>query len=110
MKPHLFSAGLHPVVQPQYVNQMPALHTPIFPIPDVPQPNHYTTPLDPVFVDHSGKHHGHSIAVMTTAGKVEGNLTGVAVDHIQLETSDGKALHIRIAQIVYFDGLPISYR
>ena len=43
---------------------------------------------------------------MTTAGKVDGILSGVAVDHLQLTVGDHKALHIRLAEVVYFEGVP----
>lgn len=43
---------------------------------------------------------------MTTAGKVEGILSGVVADHVQLTIGDNKALHIRLAQVVYFEGVP----
>ncbi|GAB6928132.1 hypothetical protein JCM10914A_21150 [Paenibacillus sp. JCM 10914] len=42
----------------------------------------------------------------TTAGKLEGILTGVVVDHCQLTIGENKALHIRFAEIVYFEGGP----
>ncbi|WP_223292236.1 DUF2642 domain-containing protein [Salipaludibacillus neizhouensis] len=76
----------------------------------MPQPTQYVTPLDPVFVDHLSRHENEQIIVTTTAGKIEGVLTGVAVDHIQLNLSDDKAVHIRVSQIVSFEGFPISYR
>jgi hypothetical protein len=101
---------LNPVVQPAYVNQIPAPSTLIYPVPSVPQPTQYVTPLDPVYVDHLSRHKDQYMVVMTTAGKVEGVLTGVAVDHIQLNVSEEKAVHIRISQIVYFEGFPILYR
>lgn len=103
-------ALLNPIVQPAYVSQMPAPCTPIYPVPAVPQPTQYVTPLDPVYVDHLSRHENQHIVVMTTAGKVEGVLTGVAVDHIQLNISEEKAVHIRISEIVFFEGFPISYR
>ncbi|MGG6310341.1 DUF2642 domain-containing protein [Paenibacillus macerans] len=81
----------------------------IFPVPMVPQPNQYVTRLDPVFVDHLSRHKGRPISLMTTAGKLEGILSGIAIDHVQL-SMDHKAIHVRIAQIVYFEGLPVSYR
>ncbi|MDY0393280.1 hypothetical protein ACFSMW_14570 [Virgibacillus halophilus] len=45
----------------------------------------------------------------TSAGKHHGKLSGVAIDHIQLHVGDGKALHIRIAEIIYFEGYPLTY-
>jgi hypothetical protein len=110
IKPQNVPAFLNPIVQPAYINQMPAPCTPIYSVPAVPQPTHYATPLDPVYVDHLSRHKGKHIVVMTTAGKVEGVLTGVAVDHIQLNIAEEKAIHVRIAQIVFFEGFPISYR
>lgn len=109
MKPQKVCSFIKPIVQPAYINQMAAPYSPIYPVPSVPQPTQYITLLDPVFVDHLSRHEGQRIVVVTTAGKLEGVLTGVAVDHIQLSI-DEKALHIRIAQIVHFEGLPISYQ
>ncbi|WP_052807255.1 DUF2642 domain-containing protein [Risungbinella massiliensis] len=99
---------LTPIVQPMYVNQQPTVPTYIFSEPVVPQSNQYITNIEPVFVDHLSRHRGQRIIVTTTIGEIEGVLTGVAVDHIQLDVSE-KALHIRIAQIVSFEGFPISY-
>jgi hypothetical protein len=110
MMPQKVPVFLNPIVQPAYVNQMPASCTPIYSVPAVPQPTQYVTPLDPVYVDHLSRHKGQHIVVMTTAGKVEGVLAGVAVDHIQINISKEKAIHIRIAQMVFFEGFPISYR
>jgi hypothetical protein len=103
-------APQNPIVQPAYINQKAPAYAPMHEVPVVPQPTQYITPLDPVFVDHLGRHQGQHLVVMTTAGKVEGVLKGVAVDHIQLNISEVKAVHIRIAQIVFFEGYPISYR
>jgi hypothetical protein len=100
---------LNPIVQPTYVNQMPVSHTPIYPVPAVPQSTAYVSQLDPVYVDHLSRHKGQHIVVMTTAGEVEGILSGIAVDHVQLSLGE-KAFHVRIDQIVYFEGFPISYR
>ncbi|WP_263862284.1 YuzF family protein [Bacillus aerolatus] len=49
------------------------------------------------------------MALMTTAGRIEGINAGVAVDHIQMNLED-RSLHIRISQIVYFEGPLASYR
>ncbi|MTV49227.1 DUF2642 domain-containing protein [Heliobacillus mobilis] len=110
IKPQDVPVCLHPIVQPAYVNQMPALCTPIHTVPVVPQPNQYVTVIEPVFIDHISRHNGEQMVVMTTAGKVEGVLTGVATDHIQLNIGNDRAIHLRIDQIVYFEGFPISYR
>ncbi|MCT2536882.1 YuzF family protein [Aquibacillus koreensis] len=103
-------AYLHPVVQPIHVNNLPTPYTHIYPTPLVPQPTRYVTHLDPVFVDHLSRHQNLNITVTTTNGKVEGKLAGVAVDHIQINLSKEKAIHIRISEIVSFEGLPISYK
>ncbi|SDJ82044.1 DUF2642 domain-containing protein [Sediminibacillus albus] len=101
---------LQPIVQPAYVNHMPSPSTPVYSVPALPQPTQYTSPFEPVYVDHLSRHQGKQISVVTTAGTVEGILSGVAVDHIQLNLSETRAVHVRIAQIVYFEGLPITYR
>lgn len=72
----------------------------------VPQHVNYIALVEPMFMDHLLKHKGAKITVVTTAGKVEGILSGVAADHIQLTVGDNKALHIRLAQVVYFEGVP----
>lgn len=107
-KPHHVQTCLHPIVQPAYVNHQPAACTPICTTPAVPQPTDYVTCLDPVFLDHLSRHQDQRITVRTTVETLEGVLASVAVDHIQLNRHD-KAFHIRTAQIVYFEGLPISY-
>lgn len=68
------------VDQPGYVNHIPASHSPIY-----------------------------TIAVMTTGGRIEGINARVAVDHIQINLED-RSTHIRISQIIYFEGLLASYR
>jgi hypothetical protein len=88
------------------VNHMPASHSPIYPITGVSQPNQYVTGLNPVFVQHVSRHQGQKIAVMTTGGRIEGINAGVAVDHIQINLET----HIRISQIIYFEGPLASYR
>ncbi|EHB48568.1 MULTISPECIES: DUF2642 domain-containing protein [Paenibacillus] len=72
----------------------------------VPLHVNYVTLVEPMFMDHLLKHKGAKITVVTTAGKVEGILSGVTADHIQLTVGDNKALHIRLAQVVYFEGVP----
>ncbi|CAM4463491.1 DUF2642 domain-containing protein [Paenibacillus tarimensis] len=99
---------LGPIVQPLQIGYQPAAGTVIGAVPVVPQPHHYGLSYEPVFVDHLSRHTGQRIGVVTIAGRVEGILSGVAVDHIQLDVG-GKALHMRIAQLVYFEGLPITY-
>jgi hypothetical protein len=69
----------------------------------------YFTQLDPVFIQHMSRHQGQEIALMTTDERVEGVLAGVAVDHVQLNLKD-RAIHIRISQIIYFEGPLASYR
>ncbi|MGE7828464.1 DUF2642 domain-containing protein [Paenibacillus sp. NPDC093718] len=74
--------------------------------PAIPQPAHYTALVEPVFIEHLLRHKGAKVVIMTTAGKVDGILSGVAVDHLQLTVGDNKALHIRLAEVVYFEGVP----
>ncbi|WP_281885902.1 DUF2642 domain-containing protein [Paenibacillus sp. YYML68] len=103
------SAPQNAVDQSAYVGRLPAAHSPIVPIPAVPQPGIYVTQLEPVFVQHISRHQGQRLAVMTTAGRVEGTLAGVGVDHIQMNVGE-RSLHIRIPHIVYFEGPAESYR
>ncbi|WP_184403477.1 DUF2642 domain-containing protein [Geomicrobium halophilum] len=103
------SMKVHPVDQPAFVNQNQVLYSPIFPVPAVPQPTFYVTSLDPVFVDHLSRHTDMEIMVETTSGKVvEGLLTAVAVDHIQININEDRAIHLRISEIVFFEGFPIG--
>lgn len=76
------------------------------PMPGPPSAAQYVTLVEPTFIEHLMKHKGKKIVVTTTAGKLEGILSGIAVDHLQL-TLDGKAAHVRIAQTVYFEGMPL---
>ncbi len=101
---------INPIVQPVEVNQQPTAYTVVQPVSAVPQPNQYVSSLNPIYVDHLSRHKGEHIIVTTTAGKVEGKLTGIATDHIQLTVAEKRALHIRIEQIVFFEGFPISYK
>ncbi|GAB6988567.1 DUF2642 domain-containing protein [Paenibacillus pini] len=101
--------GQNPIDQPGCINQMPAVHSQIYPIAGIPQPTEYVTHLDPVFVQHLSRHQGQRIGIMTSVGRVEGINAGVAVDHIQINLED-RSLHIRISEIVYFEGPLASYR
>lgn len=98
---------MHPIAQPDYVNQSPASYTTIRPVKKIPQPNRYVTNVNPVFLDHLSRHQGLDITVQTTANEVKGKLKDVAIDHIELKLSENRALHIRLDQIVYFEGLPL---
>lgn len=62
-----------------------------------------------MFVQHLSRHQGQRMALMTTVGRIEGINAGVAVDHFQINLED-RSLHIRISQIVYFEGPLASYR
>ncbi|PID20879.1 hypothetical protein CSV61_12910 [Sporosarcina sp. P3] len=98
----------HPIAQPDYVNQSPANYTTIHPTDKIPQPNRYVTRVEPVFLDHLSRHQGLDITVQTTAKEVKGKLAAVAIDHIELKLSDTKSLHVRLDQIVYFEGLSLG--
>ena len=50
--------------------------------PAIPQPTHYATLVEPVFLEHLLRHKGAKVVIMTTAGKVEGILSAVVVDQI----------------------------
>lgn len=102
------SAAQLPVVQPCYTGNRPAAFSPVVPIPAVPQPTEYITQLEPVFVQHISRHQGQKMVLMTTVGRIEGILAGVGIDHVQINLED-RSLHIRIAQIVYFEGALASY-
>lgn len=112
MNNHVNAAG-YPAPSAGYASGYPAypLPQPIPPYyaprtPAIPQPMHYATLVEPVFIDHLLRHKGAKVVIMTTAGKVEGILSGVVVDHVQLTIGDNKALHIRMAEVVYFEGVP----
>ncbi|WP_226669595.1 DUF2642 domain-containing protein [Metabacillus litoralis] len=98
----------NPVEQPGVVNNQPATHSLIYSFAGIPQPTNYSTNLDPVFVQHLSRHQGQKIALVTTVGRVEGEVAGVAVDHVQLNTED-RSLHIRLSQIIWFEGPKASY-
>ncbi|TXC91330.1 DUF2642 domain-containing protein [Metabacillus litoralis] len=98
----------NPIVQPVYMNNQPATHSVIHSFAGLPQPTYYSTNLDPVFIQHLSRHQGQSIALVTTVGRVEGELAGVAVDHLQLNTED-RSLHIRLSQIIWFEGPKATY-
>ncbi|WP_081092314.1 DUF2642 domain-containing protein [Peribacillus simplex] len=65
----------------------------------------YTIPTEPVFLDHLLMNLEKTIVVATTMGALEGKLTGVAIDHIQL-TIGNINYHIRHQHIVYYTGKP----
>lgn len=61
----------------------------------------YIVPTEPVYFEHLLMHVGKTIRVVTTNGTLEGKVTGVAIDHLQL-TIDDFNYHIRFPQITYF--------
>lgn len=112
MNNHINTAG-YPAPSAGYAPGYPAypLPQPIPPYyaprtPAIPQPVNYAALVEPVFTDHLLRHKGAKVVIMTTAGKVEGVLSGVVVDHVQQTIGDNKALHIRLAEVVYFEGVP----
>ncbi|MUV36739.1 hypothetical protein JNUCC1_00543 [Lentibacillus sp. JNUCC-1] len=106
-KHHGHNTKLNPIVQPEYVNHKAADYTGLKPVAQIPQPNRYVTNVDPVFLDHLSRHQGLEISVQTTAKEVKGTLNGVAIDHIEIGIGKNKALHIRLDQIVYFEGMAL---
>ena len=44
--------------------------------------------VEPAFIEHLLRHKGAKVVIMITAGKVDGILSGVAVDHLQLTVGD----------------------
>lgn len=62
----------------------------------------YTTSVEPKFIEHLMMHKGKTICIVTTAGKLEGMLGDVFIDHATL-MSHNKTMHIRLSEIVYFE-------
>lgn len=67
-------------------------------------PKYFIT-TEPVFLDYLLMNVGKSIRVVTTNGSLDGKLSGVAIDHLQL-TVNGLNYHIRFQHIIYFIGKP----
>ncbi|OCA92842.1 DUF2642 domain-containing protein [Pseudobacillus wudalianchiensis] len=61
----------------------------------------YTIQAEPVFLDHLLTYVGENIHVATVNESLEGTLTSVAIDHLQL-TVDDVNYHIRYPHIIYF--------
>lgn len=61
----------------------------------------YTIPIKPVYFDHLLLHLNKNILVVTLNGPLEGELTGVAIDHLQLTIGDYN-YHINYSNITYF--------
>jgi putative effector of murein hydrolase len=76
-----------------YSNQFPAMMSTLSPT--------YTIVAVPVFMNHLMQQNGKNITVVTVNGTLEGLLSGIAVDHLQL-TVNGVNHHIRYPHIVYF--------
>lgn len=70
--------------------------------PVIPKNMMYTTAVEPKFTEHLLMHKGQFVCIVTKVGKLEGTLEDVFVDHVTL-TSQGKMLHIRLREIVYFE-------
>ncbi|QGQ45995.1 DUF2642 domain-containing protein [Metabacillus sediminilitoris] len=65
----------------------------------------YSISAEPVFLDHLLMNLGKTIRVVTINDSLEGTLTGVAIDYIQLTVGDFN-YHIRFQHITYFIGKP----
>ena len=61
----------------------------------------YTIQMEPIFFDHLLLHLNKKIQVVLINGTLEGILTGVAIDHLQL-TIDGENYHVRYPNVMYF--------
>ena len=61
----------------------------------------YWVTMEPIFFDHLLLHLNKDIRVVTAGESLEGTLTGVAIDHLQL-TINGVNYHIRLPHIIYF--------
>jgi hypothetical protein len=61
----------------------------------------YMISTEPVFMEHLLINLGKTIKVVTTHGQLEGKITGVAIDHVQLTIGDFN-YHIRFPNIIYF--------
>lgn len=61
----------------------------------------YSIIIEPVFFDHLMMHKNKRIKVVTLNETLEGILTGIAIDHLQL-TINGENYHIRYQHITYF--------
>ena len=85
--------SLFPPGQYSYSNTFPSIMKSLSPS--------YTIQAEPVFLDHLLMHMGEHIHVATVNDSLEGTLTGVAIDHLQL-TMDGISYHIRYPHVTYF--------
>jgi len=98
---HNFPNGNHqqalPPGQYMYSKQFPQIMQQLSPT--------YTVPAEPVFLDHLLMNIGKTIQIKTIDESLEGILTGVAIDHLQLTVGDLN-YHIRLAHIIYFIGKP----
>jgi hypothetical protein len=61
----------------------------------------YNILFEPILFDHFMQHMGKKLHLLTVGGPLEGILTGVAVDHVQL-TIQGVGHHIRNQHIIFF--------
>ncbi|MEB1808601.1 MAG: YuzF family protein [Bacillaceae bacterium] len=61
----------------------------------------YSINFEPIFFDHLMLHLNERLQVTTINEKLVGELTGVAVDHLQLTINDVD-YHIRYEHIIYF--------
>jgi hypothetical protein len=61
----------------------------------------YIVPTEPVYMEHLLMHLGKTIKVVTINGQLDGKVTGVAIDHVQLTIGDSD-YHIRYPNIIYF--------
>lgn len=62
----------------------------------------YVTKVEPKLIEHLMMHKGLELCIVTTVGKILGKLDDVFIDHIAV-ISNGKKLHLRLKEIVYFE-------
>jgi hypothetical protein len=61
----------------------------------------YWVTMEPIFFDHLMLHLNKKVRIVTVTEALEGTITGVAIDHVQL-TIDDIDYHIRFEHIIYF--------
>lgn len=85
--------GQLPPGQYKYTQQLPMMMNDVSPS--------YNIPTEPVFLNHLLMHLNKKVRIVTIVATLEGVVSGVAIDHVQL-TIDGVNYHVRFDNIVYF--------
>ena len=86
---------------PAAINEIHHLNSDQLPMMQLTLTPHHMINAEPVFLEHLLVRLGKTIQIVTFNGTMEGVLTGVSKDHLQLSIGE-EYHHIRFKQVIYY--------